>query len=1221
MPTNTVANFAIKLGIDPSSIPADLRNVTVNLTTEQKRLAATLKQQSADFAREDEQRAKERAAERNHALEEQARHAKAAADEQIAEAKRIEVALKESAAEQKRIAAEALADQMHLGAEMNAYCNYVEKEKRAQAAATAAEQKRLASEAAATQMRLGAEMNAYNNWVEREKRIQAAETAALQKREASEAAAAQMRLGAEMNAYANWVEQQKRIAAAESASLQKRAAMEGIAAERALATEMNRTAQSGVLSFRMLSESMDLGLSRPVTRYLTQTFPKLSAALSSIVGIGAGGALAYFGIEAFDRVTQKLDEAKQKEEAYQEAVRKTGLIMGEAQAASVKRTDEINAKMAALQGNKKAEAGFKMQVADVEAVDRMAQAVEKLSEAEVKEARANQSRHTWLAAIGRQLHETFSRSAALQVEAVNDDMEAMGRTFKNLSIQDEIKGTTSAMAFLNDEAKRVNDTLEIMRANQGKVIEVSKIERDGTVDLPRTVDLSTPPEVIAALEKRKQLIQENLDTAKQLAAERKKQDDLDNATKAKDLAQRQADQLRNQLEEVRHLTAAMQVKAAAEEIAAASTGKGTIASRAAAAVEKAFGDEQAELDKKYVEGTEQKLAANRKLQEEIKAQRPDREKAALQYEAAKALEEYNRAAAEFTTHAHEHIAALDAEAAGHSRVITEQAREMEGLVALKEKYDELRKAYEARTPGTSLEQVLSAKATLDAAHGTADEEQEKTQANAIAAAWKKVGEELTAVGDASPWDKTEAKVLAIRRELAGLLQPTEEEKKQLAEIGAGMHAKEAIDELDKLKEKVNEAAASTAALASLSPFAKIEAEVLKAKDAYHLLPGAVDAYRNSLIALHAAENEGKAFEGVEGLSATGSKVRDLQAQYAALGRMQSTGQTSDGRQLSASELAAVNLEMRQITEEIDKIVVKTGDANAGFQAWVNGLQNVQSQGAFVLSMLDTVTKGAEDNAAKSIVDIIENYRGSHAKLIKELKAMWLHYFAELTEMAVKNAMMKGVAGLAGALHPPKPRVAGIPGLEGGPPLQGGKIADAGGLTAAGTSLQTAAAQLSAAAAALRAAAASGAGGAGGAGGLGDLIPGAGAGADAGAGTVAGAGGALSDISGVISDILPEAAEGGNFSPGSSLIAGEAGAERIDLGSHGGAQITPLGWSKKGSGGDTHYYDMRGSVVTDDLVRKADAARAMSESENRSVARAVSMSQDIARRGGAGPPAR
>lgn len=85
------------------------------------------------------------------------------------------------------------------------------------------------------------------------------------------------------------------------------------------------------------------------------------------------------------------------------------------------------------------------------------------------------------------------------------------------------------------------------------------------------------------------------------------------------------------------------------------------------------------------------------------------------------------------------------------------------------------------------------------------------------------------------------------------------------------------------------------------------------------------------------------------------------------------------------------------------------------------------------------------------------------------------------------------------------------------------------------------------------------------------------------------------------------AEGGDISPNHSFISGEAGPEEVSLGTS-GAHVKPLGGG--GSGGTHHYYDMRGAVVTDDLLRKAEAAQMFSASEQRSVSRSVSTMSEI-----------
>jgi len=95
--------------------------------------------------------------------------------------------------------------------------------------------------------------------------------------------------------------------------------------------------------------------------------------------------------------------------------------------------------------------------------------------------------------------------------------------------------------------------------------------------------------------------------------------------------------------------------------------------------------------------------------------------------------------------------------------------------------------------------------------------------------------------------------------------------------------------------------------------------------------------------------------------------------------------------------------------------------------------------------------------------------------------------------------------------------------------------------------------------------------------------------------------------------IPFFAEGGDATPGSSFVSGESGAEQVDLDRSGGAHVTPLGFSAA-KHGDTHnYYDQRGAVVTDDLMRKGDAVRMMAHTKTQAVGEAVANMSEIQRR--------
>jgi hypothetical protein len=223
--------------------------------------------------------------------------------------------------------------------------------------------------------------------------------------------------------------------------------------------------------------------------------------------------------------------------------------------------------------------------------------------------------------------------------------------------------------------------------------------------------------------------------------------------------------------------------------------------------------------------------------------------------------------------------------------------------------------------------------------------------------------------------------------------------------------------------------------------------------------------------------------------------------------------------------------------------------------------DADQNGQFTFKLLNTAFNDFEDGIAKTILATANEHN--------QLKRMWEGYFKSLEEMALKYAMTKSLSSLINL----------IPGVGNGSGSGSGSGSGAGA-TAGGI-------------AGLLAKLFGSMGGGGG----------AGAGADAGASTGWMGGGSPS--------ILNAFAEGGDAAPGSSFISGEAGAEEVNLDARGGAHITPL--APKGGGDTNHYYDMRNSVVTDDLLRKADAARMMHEVGEQSVARSVSMQTEIAKR--------
>ena len=254
-------------------------------------------------------------------------------------------------------------------------------------------------------------------------------------------------------------------------------------------------------------------------------------------------------------------------------------------------------------------------------------------------------------------------------------------------------------------------------------------------------------------------------------------------------------------------------------------------------------------------------------------------------------------------------------------------------------------------------------------------------------------------------------------------------------------------------------------------------------------------------------------------------------------------------------------QMAQATQLLDQQMVKAADHVHQMQEEMLKLleRSDSARDGLKAFFLQLEINGAENGkfAFSFASTMFKDFEDGIAKTIlatrnqhAELRRMWEGYFKGLEEMAIKFSLTKSFASLANL---------GSPAGGGG----GGALSGIAGLLA-------------------------------------KLF---GMGGGAGGATTAAAGGGGGD--------LLAFAEGGDATPGSSFISGEAGAERVDLTRGGGARITPLG----GAGGSqtTINNDFRGTVMTDDLMRRAEAMQEMRASEQRATARAVSMSQEIAKR--------
>lgn len=991
-------------------------------------------------------------------------------------------------------------------------------------------------------------------------------------------------------------------------------------AEEAAAAEQ-KIRQKGFASIMLASNATGAGIPFPLARILSQQFPGLTSMLSGGLALAGVGVALKVIVNLYDRITHKLDEAKQKEDEYTEAVRRTAVAFSESTLENTRDIDKQSARLAAARGDKASEGHFKAMGDAAEQVDKLSREVDKLVDSEIKEHKANMARMEVWASIQAVTHELFSSEETLDLEKVDSTLKSFQEHYADLGRQtDPIKAMAEQAAYLSTELQKAkNDMNELhlkdIQAQEAQAAALAVAARGGEYvpsGMPRVTDktFESQQRYIDGLNKIKVL-------QDQIAEAAKKAREADESEKSKDLGQRHAEELRAQLEAADRLAATARARASAEDMAAKAAQRGSEASIravAAAEAEKTIQDFLAEAGTKYLSQSNQKIADLDKFKAKMAEIIPIVREAALSEQTSKALADYNRAVGEFDTKSSERVAGLNAEAEGHGRVAAQQAKELESLVPLQERLAGLKALYESMRgeAGTSFapkpaigpptrDQAL--KGDIDAAEADYQKRaatitgtiNPKIQTEAFKSEMNRIRDELRSVeaSGISPWQKVDAEVVKLTRDLS--LTPD-----QIAQVRQGLVALQSVriaNEFENLGRRLQEAGAQLTAAASGDPFAKTAAEAQKIGYEFGLDAKQIEAVRQGLVALATVENVSKAFEAADSISASGGAMQKLREQMAGLQSAQSKGfiiddSTGQKIQLSGDALSAMRLEMQQIQDEEDKIALRTGGPLAGFESWLDQLQQVQSEGQFINAMLGQMTKGFESTVADSFVKIMETHKNQHAKLMHELRQMWQNFFAGLAKMAIEHGMQKllqPVAGLADKLFPKAA-------------ASGASASSGASLTSAGTSLHTAASLLMQAAAALRASA----------GGGGLTIPsGVGEGAGAGAGADA-AGSSLGDVS--MSGPIAFAAEGGDFSPGGSFVSGEAGAERVDLDKSGGAHVTPLGFTMK-SGGDTHITnnDFRGAVVTDDLLRKADAARMQAVSEERAVSRAVAMTQELGKR--------
>jgi len=304
--------------------------------------------------------------------------------------------------------------------------------------------------------------------------------------------------------------------------------------------------------------------------------------------------------------------------------------------------------------------------------------------------------------------------------------------------------------------------------------------------------------------------------------------------------------------------------------------------------------------------------------------------------------------------------------------------------------------------------------------------------------------------------------------------------------------------------------------------------------------------------------------------------------------------------LTSDQLTKAAIHARELRDELEKLEKNSTSVSQGFKGFAAQLQLAGSEnGKFTFDLLSKGLSSFEDDTVK----MLEHGRVSWRKYFEDLAAMGLKFAETKTISTALPSFMPGRQGGGTALSPAAALAdfnqraaqnvlplsqplspAGLGGVAGGASGAASMTTAGTTLTTAGTTLSTAAASLSAAAAALNAAAAS----------------------MSASSAAAGAGGAAGDSgAGPLASFAGFFAGGGDVMPGQNFIAGEAGPELIRAGSL-GANVTP----NSKLGGSSIYNDFRGTVMTDDLMRRAEGMAAIQHSERRMMAAIPTLQREI-----------
>ena len=243
-----------------------------------------------------------------------------------------------------------------------------------------------------------------------------------------------------------------------------------------MSAEMKRASREGAESFRLIDEALDIHVSRPLIRILTQEFPALASMMQSLLGAGVVGALGVAIFEGFDKAARAIEHAQHAEEALEAATRKVGVTFADA----MQSYDKAE-KLRGLSGLDKT-----LFEIDYSSVEDGRKKIDELAKAMDEEAKAAADARKWttelLAAIGNAAHLVLNTQSTLGIEAIGKQFTEFQRRFDELSKLDALNGTKESAKYVADQIDAAEKSLTMMTAM--KLTPLQSVAGEGLARLP-----------------------------------------------------------------------------------------------------------------------------------------------------------------------------------------------------------------------------------------------------------------------------------------------------------------------------------------------------------------------------------------------------------------------------------------------------------------------------------------------------------------------------------------------------------------------------------------------------------------------------------------------------------------------------------------------------------------------------------------------------------------